>query len=51
MKNNGLIRTRSFGAMTRRDLMKGAAAMGTLAATGLGSRAASAATNVSMFGW
>jgi spermidine/putrescine transport system substrate-binding protein len=51
MKNNGLIRTRSFGAMSRRDLMKGAAAMGTLAATGLGGRAASAATNVSMFGW
>src|SRR5215510_12995593 len=51
MKNNGLIRTRSFGAMTRRDLMKGAAAMGTLEATGLGSRSASAATNVSMFGW
>jgi spermidine/putrescine transport system substrate-binding protein len=51
MKNNGLIRTRSFGAMTRRDLMKGAAAMGTLAATGLGSRTASAASNVSMFGW
>ena len=51
MKNNGLIRTRSFGAMSRRDLMKGAAAMGTLAATGLGSRSAAAATNVSMFGW
>jgi spermidine/putrescine transport system substrate-binding protein len=51
MKNNGLIRTRSFGAMSRRDLMIGAAAMGTLAATGMGSRAASAATSVSMFGW
>ena len=28
MDNNGLIRVRSFGSVTRRDVMKGAAAMG-----------------------
>ena len=51
MDNNGLIRVRSFGSVTRRDVMKGAAAMGVVAASGLGATAASAATTVSLFGW
>jgi len=51
MDNNGLIRVRSFGSVTRRDVMKGAAAMGVMAATGLGGRSVAAATSVSMFGW
>jgi spermidine/putrescine-binding protein len=51
MKNNGLIRARSFGSMSRRDLMKGAAAMGVVAATGFGATSASAKTTVSLFGW
>jgi spermidine/putrescine-binding protein len=51
MDNNGLIRVRSFGSVTRRDVMKGAAAMGAMAAVGLGTTGASAATTVSLFGW
>ncbi len=51
MDNNGLIRVRSLGSVTRRDVMKGAAAMGAMAAAGLGGRTAASATNVSMFGW
>ena len=51
MDNNGLIRVRSFGSVTRRDVMKGAAAMGVMAASGLGATAASAKSTVSLFGW
>jgi spermidine/putrescine transport system substrate-binding protein len=51
MDNNGLIRVRSFGSVTRRDVMKGAAAMGAMAVAGLGATAASAKTTVSLFGW
>jgi len=51
MDNNGLIRVRSFGSVTRRDVMKGAAAMGVMAAAGLGATAASAKSTVSLFGW
>ncbi len=51
MENPGLMRVRTMMDMSRRDAMKGAAALGTLAATGLAGRQAAAATNVSMFGW
>ncbi len=51
MDNPGLMRVRSMTTLSRRDAMKGAAALGTLAATGLSSRKASAATTVTMFGW
>lgn len=51
MDNPGLMRVRTMAMLSRRDAMKGAAALGTLAATGLAGRQAAAATNVSMFGW
>src|SRR5215510_13250054 len=51
MDNSGLMRVRTMMGMSRRDAMKGAAALGTLAATGLAGRQASAATTVTMFGW
>ncbi len=51
MENPGLMRVRTMTTLSRRDAMKGAAALGTLAATGLAGRRAAAATNVSMFGW
>ncbi len=51
MDNSGLMRVRTMTTMSRRGAMKGAAALGTLAATGLSGRRAAAATNVSMFGW
>jgi spermidine/putrescine-binding protein len=51
MDNPGLMRVRTMASLSRRDAMKGAAALGTLAATGLAGRQAAAATNVSMFGW
>jgi len=51
MENPGLVRMRSLTSVSRRDAMKGAAALGALAATGLSGRRAAAATNVSMFGW
>ena len=51
MDNSGLMRVRSMTTLSRRDAMKGAAALGALAATGLSGRKAAAATNVSMFGW
>ena len=51
MDNSGLMRVRTMTTMSRRGAMKGAAALGTLAATGLAGRHAAAATNVSMFGW
>jgi spermidine/putrescine transport system substrate-binding protein len=51
MDHPGLMRVRTMMSMSRRDLMKGAAAMGALAATGLAPRTASAAGAVSIFGW
>src|SRR5262245_9028722 len=51
MDNTGLMRVRTMAMLSRRDAMKGAAALGTLAATGFAGRPAEAATNVSMFGW
>src|SRR5215475_403360 len=51
MDKSGLMRVRTMMTVSRRDAMKGAAALGTLAATGLAGRPASAATTVSMFGW
>jgi spermidine/putrescine transport system substrate-binding protein len=50
MDNPGLIRVRTMLSMSRRDLMKGAAAVGAVAVAGL-PRQASAATTVSLFGW
>jgi spermidine/putrescine transport system substrate-binding protein len=50
MDNSGLTRVRAMMSMSRRDLMKGAAALGAIVATG-SSRDASAAGAVSMFGW
>jgi spermidine/putrescine transport system substrate-binding protein len=51
MDHQGLMRMRTMAAISRRDLMKGAAAVGALAAAGLAPREASAAGTVSMFGW
>src|SRR4051812_1021669 len=51
MDNSGLIRVRTMMSMSRRDLMKGAGALGLMAAAGLPERTASAAGAVSMFGW
>ena len=51
MDNSGLMRVRSMTTLSRRGAMKGAAALGALAATGVTGRRAAAATNVSMFGW
>ena len=51
MDNSGLMRVRTMMSMSRRDLMKGAAALGVIAATRSTSRDAAAAGAVSMFGW
>lgn len=51
MTNPGLIRVRTMMPMSRRDLMKGAAALGVSAAAGFAAGGASAAGAVSMFGW
>jgi spermidine/putrescine transport system substrate-binding protein len=51
MRNSGLVRLRTMGSVSRRGLMKGAAALGALAATGISNRSASAAGAVSIFGW
>jgi len=51
MDNSGLMRVRSYAPMTRRDFGRGMTAAAALAATGLGSRQAAAATTVTMFGW
>jgi spermidine/putrescine-binding protein len=51
MDNSGLVRVRTMMSMSRRDLMKGAAALGVIAATRSTSRDAAAAGAVSMFGW
>jgi spermidine/putrescine-binding protein len=51
MDTSGLARVRTMMSMSRRDLMKGAAALGAIVATGSKSRDASAAGAVSMFGW
>ena len=51
MDNSGLVRVRTMMSMSRRDLMKGAAALGAIVATASTSREASAAGAVSMFGW
>jgi spermidine/putrescine-binding protein len=51
MNNNGLIRVRSFGSLSRRSVMKGAAALGAVAAAGFGATPAEAKTSVSLFGW
>ena len=51
MENPGLMRVRTMMNLSRRDAMKGAAALGAVAATGLTGRKAAATTNVSMFGW
>jgi spermidine/putrescine transport system substrate-binding protein len=51
MNHPGLIRVRTMIPMSRRALMKGAAALGTLAAAGVAHRDASAAGAVSIFGW
>jgi spermidine/putrescine transport system substrate-binding protein len=51
MDRSGLVRVRTTMSMSRRDLMKGAAALGAIAATRSASRNAAAAGAVSMFGW
>jgi spermidine/putrescine transport system substrate-binding protein len=51
MQNPGLIRVRTMMPMSRRAVMKGAAALGTVAAAGLAGRPAEAKTVVSLFGW
>jgi spermidine/putrescine transport system substrate-binding protein len=51
MTNSGLMRVRTLSCVSRRGVMKGAAALGALAATGLRSRRVDAAGAVSMFGW
>ncbi len=51
MDNSGLMRVRSYAPMTRRDFGRGMTAAAALAATGLSSRKAAAATTVTMFGW
>ena len=51
MENPGLIRVRTMMPMSRRDVMKGAAAAGAVAAAGLPGRSAEAKTVVSLFGW
>ena len=51
MDRSGLVRVRTMMSMSRRDLMKGAAALGVIAATRSTSRDAAAAGAVSMFGW
>ena len=51
MRKSGLVRLRTMGSVSRRGLMKGAAALGALAATGISNRSASAAGAVSIFGW
>src|SRR3954454_24019827 len=51
MTTPGLIRVRTMMPLSRRSLMKGAAALGVTAAAGLGAGRASAAGAVSMFGW
>ena len=51
MDNSGLMRVRSYAPMTRRDFGRGMTAAVALAAAGLSSRKAAAATTVTMFGW
>jgi spermidine/putrescine transport system substrate-binding protein len=51
MDRPGLMRVRTTMSISRRDLMKGAAALGVSVAAGATSRNAAAATVVSMFGW
>jgi spermidine/putrescine transport system substrate-binding protein len=51
MDRSGLVRVRTMMSMSRRDMMRGAAALGALVATASTSRDASAAGAVSMFGW
>jgi spermidine/putrescine transport system substrate-binding protein len=51
MDRPGLMRVRTTMSISRRDLMKSAAALGAAVAAGSTSRSASAATVVSMFGW
>jgi spermidine/putrescine transport system substrate-binding protein len=51
MVQPGLMRVRTTMSMSRRELMKGAAALGAVVATGSTSRDASAAGAVSIFGW
>ena len=50
MHNPGLIRVRTM-SLSRRNVMKGAAALSALALGGVASRRASAAGAVSIFGW
>ena len=51
MDHSGLMRVRTMISASRRDLMKGLAAFGTVAAVGMAHRDASAAGAVSIFGW
>jgi spermidine/putrescine transport system substrate-binding protein len=51
MTKSGLMRVRTLSCVSRRELMKGAAALGAVAATGFTSRHAQAAGAVSIFGW
>jgi spermidine/putrescine-binding protein len=51
MDHTGLIRVRTTMSMSRRHLMRGAAALGAVAATGTTYRDAAAAGAVSIFGW
>jgi spermidine/putrescine-binding protein len=51
MDRPGLMRVRTTMSISRRDLMKSAAALGAAVTAGSTSRSASAATVVSMFGW
>jgi len=51
LDNSGLMRVRSYAPMTRRDFGRGMTAAVALAAAGLSSRKAAAATTVTMFGW
>src|SRR5439155_21754559 len=51
MGNSGLVRVRTFGSMSRRSLLKGAAGLSALSAVGLPHGQVRAAGAVSMFGW
>ncbi len=51
MNRSGLMRVRTMMSMSRRDMMKYAAALGAVAGAGVAGRPAEAATSVSLFGW
>jgi spermidine/putrescine-binding protein len=51
MHRSGLIHVRSYAPVTRRHFLQGAAALGGLAAAGLGPRLAHASTDITFLGW